>query len=91
MRPSVILADEPTGNLDTASGRIVLDLLDELNDAGMTIVVVTHDPKVAHRAERIVVLVDGRISLRVPGSEIGQVLELMAAEDPPEEADQESQ
>jgi putative ABC transport system ATP-binding protein len=90
MRPNVILADEPTGNLDTASGNVVLDLLDDLNDAGMTIVVVTHDPRVAHRAERIVVLVDGRVSLRVPGTEISRVLALMTAEDTPEGAGPES-
>ena len=81
MRPSILLADEPTGNLDSKSGRGVLDLLDRLNDDGLTLIVVTHDPKVAQRADRIILLVDGRILLRVPGSAIGEVLEHLTDED----------
>lgn len=81
MRPSILLADEPTGNLDTASGKVVLDLLDEMNDHGLTVVVVTHNPKVAQRADRIIVLVDGRIVNRVPGTEINEVMALLASED----------
>jgi putative ABC transport system ATP-binding protein len=71
MRPRVLLADEPTGNLDTASGRQVLDLLDRLNDAGLTLVVVTHDPGVARRADRILVMTDGRIAKRLGPQELG--------------------
>jgi putative ABC transport system ATP-binding protein len=71
MRPRVLLADEPTGNLDTASGRQVLDLLDRLNDAGLTLVVVTHDPGVARRADRILVMTDGRIAKRLGAGELG--------------------
>jgi putative ABC transport system ATP-binding protein len=70
MRPSLILADEPTGNLDTVSGRQVLDLLDDLHEQGMTLVVVTHDPAVARRAERVLRMVDGRIVGRFRGDEL---------------------
>ncbi|MBK7874342.1 MAG: efflux RND transporter periplasmic adaptor subunit [Planctomycetes bacterium] len=61
MRPRLLLADEPTGNLDRASGRVVLDLLDRLNAGGMTLVVVTHDPDVARRARRVLLFEDGRL------------------------------
>jgi len=70
MRPSVLLADEPTGNLDTASGLQVLDLLDRRHAEGLTLVVVTHDPNVARRADRVLVLVDGRIVRRLAGSDV---------------------
>lgn len=70
LEPRVLLADEPTGNLDGESGRQVLDLLSKLNAAGLTLVVVTHDPEVAHRASRVLILRDGRIVQRIPGSEI---------------------
>jgi putative ABC transport system ATP-binding protein len=70
MRPKILLADEPTGNLDTASGQQVLEHLERLNAAGLTLIVVTHDPGVARRAGRIVVLADGRVLLRVPGAEV---------------------
>ncbi|MBI1880647.1 MAG: ABC transporter ATP-binding protein [Chloroflexi bacterium] len=59
--PSLLLADEPTGALDTKTGAEVLDLFDELHRQGLTIIVVTHDPKVAQRAGRIVTLSDGII------------------------------
>ena len=71
MRPRLHLADEPTGNLDTASGRQVLDLLDRLHDGGLTLVVVTHDPGVARRAERVLVLTDGRVVGRLRPDEVG--------------------
>lgn len=59
--PVVLLADEPTGNLDTRSGGEVLDLLDVVNGAGQAIVMVTHDPVVAAHARRVVFLRDGRV------------------------------
>lgn len=59
--PHLLLADEPTGALDTASGAQVLDLFDELHREGRTVVVITHDPEVAERAQRQVVIRDGRI------------------------------
>ena len=61
-RPRVLLADEPTGNLDTESARQVLALLREQHDAGQTIVMVTHDPRVAAVADRLLVMEDGRIT-----------------------------
>jgi len=61
MRPSILLADEPTGNLDRASGAEIIELLERMNGDGLTLIVVTHDPEVGHRARRVVKLVDGRI------------------------------
>ena len=59
--PSLVLADEPTGNLDTETGDEIMDLFGELNDSGRTILMVTHERHVAERADRIVHLVDGQI------------------------------
>ena len=59
--PAIILADEPTGNLDSASGAIVLKLLSQLHGTGKTILLVTHDPKIGQQAEKIVRLEDGRL------------------------------
>ncbi|HEY5434525.1 MAG TPA: ABC transporter ATP-binding protein [Candidatus Limnocylindrales bacterium] len=61
-RPAIILADEPTGNLDSASGADVLELLHELNGAGTTIVLITHDSDVAVAAKRSVRVRDGRVA-----------------------------
>ncbi len=61
MGPRLLLADEPTGNLDSASGRQVLDLLESMNREGLTLVVITHDPEIAARADRHITLRDGRI------------------------------
>ena len=74
MGPRLLLADEPTGNLDSASGRQVLDLLEGMNRNGLTLIVVTHDPKVAQRARRVLLLADGRIARRVLGAEIHEAV-----------------
>ncbi len=62
MQPPLLLADEPTGNLDSKSAADVLALLDELNSEGQTLVIVTHDPDIAAHAQRTVHLRDGRIA-----------------------------
>ncbi|HEY2073942.1 MAG TPA: ABC transporter ATP-binding protein [Gaiellaceae bacterium] len=59
--PAIVLADEPTGNLDTAAGAEVMDIFRRLNAEGRTIVMITHEPDVAAQAQRIVHIVDGRI------------------------------
>ena len=61
-QPSVLLCDEPTGNLDTANTAAILDLLQGLVDAGLTVLVITHDTTVAARAGRRVRMVDGELS-----------------------------
>ncbi len=61
-RPPVILADEPTGNLDTRATGEILGILKELHQAGRTIVIITHDPEIAAQAERIIRIKDGRIT-----------------------------
>ncbi|HEY5972046.1 MAG TPA: ABC transporter ATP-binding protein, partial [Pseudoxanthomonas sp.] len=58
-RPLLLLADEPTGNLDSQMARGVLELLEDINSQGTTIVMVTHDPELAARAQRNVHIVDG--------------------------------
>ncbi len=65
--PKVILADEPTGNLDPDSRKVVLDFLDELNSEGRTIVMVTHDSAAAERAKRWLRLVDGSVTAAAVG------------------------
>jgi putative ABC transport system ATP-binding protein len=61
MQPKVILADEPTGNLDRASGSDVVEILEDLNKDGITLILVTHDPELGKRATRRVRMMDGRI------------------------------
>jgi putative ABC transport system ATP-binding protein len=61
LSPTLLIADEPTGNLDVATGNQILDVLDGLHETGLTIVMVTHDPTVAARAQRVVTLADGEV------------------------------
>ncbi len=61
VNPSLILADEPTGNLDQKTGREILNIFDELHQAGNTIVLITHDPKVARCGQRMIRIEDGRL------------------------------
>jgi len=62
LRPPLLLADEPTGNLDRASGKEIVTLLETLNQQGITLVIITHDPELGARANRRIHLVDGRIT-----------------------------
>jgi putative ABC transport system ATP-binding protein len=68
MKPDIILADEPTGNLDRTSGIEVIKILEDLNNKGMILIMVTHDPDLGKRASRRVQLVDGKISSDTRGS-----------------------
>ncbi len=61
MKPSILLADEPTGNLDTHSGQEIIELLEQLNHQGVTLMVITHDPALGERAGRQIRIVDGQI------------------------------
>jgi putative ABC transport system ATP-binding protein len=67
MQPKLLLADEPTGNLDTASGAEVVRIMEDLNAGGLTLVVVTHDPQIGNRARRRLRLRDGRVVEDVVG------------------------
>ncbi|HKJ85231.1 MAG TPA: ABC transporter ATP-binding protein [Spirochaetia bacterium] len=67
--PSVLLADEPTGALDTKTGVEIMALFRELNESGVTLVVVTHDPDVARQADRVVQVRDGKVLQDVPAKE----------------------
>ena len=67
MQPDVILADEPTGNLDRTSGIEVIRILEDLNHKGMTLIMVTHDPELSQRAARRVQLADGNIATDTGG------------------------
>jgi len=73
LRPAVLLADEPTGNLDRTTGQEVTGLLENLNAKGMTLIVVTHDPVMGERARRRVLMEDGAIASDTPGATPGEV------------------
>jgi putative ABC transport system ATP-binding protein len=62
MEPAILLADEPTGNLDSSSGAEIVELIESMNERGITLLVVTHDPEIGGRAARQIRLVDGRIA-----------------------------
>ena len=74
-RPLILLADEPTGNLDSKNGEAVMELLRELHDDGATICMVTHDPRYAHYAQRTVNLFDGQVVEETMGEEVQQLEE----------------
>ncbi len=78
-RPEVLFADEPTGALDSAAARTVLDLLGAMAGRGQTIVMVTHDPAAAARADAVVFLRDGRIVDRVAGATARDVADRLVA------------
>ena len=61
MEPKVLLADEPTGNLDSTSGTEIVELIEELNKGGLTLIVVTHDREIGKRSNRMIRLLDGKI------------------------------
>ncbi len=77
--PQVVLADEPTGNLDSTSGSGVLALLRRVADEGQTVVMVTHDAAAAALADRVVLLRDGQVVREVPGGDTGRVVEALRA------------
>jgi putative ABC transport system ATP-binding protein len=61
MRPKIVLADEPTGNLDSKTSVEIMGLIQELSSSGITVVLVTHEPNIAEYASRVIVLKDGRL------------------------------
>ena len=86
MGPKILLADEPTGNLDSKSGSQVLEVLEQMNAEGLTLVLVTHNPTVGRRADRVLRMFDGRIVERVAGSDLPASLGF-AAPPPPASGD----
>ncbi len=70
MKPKLLLADEPTGNLDSVSAQHVMDVLKDLHGQGLTLIVVTHAVEVARQAERLLLLKDGKIVRRMPAHEL---------------------
>jgi putative ABC transport system ATP-binding protein len=77
--PEVILADEPTGNLDTRTGEEVMEILAGLHERGTTILMVTHDPSKAKRASRLVQMQDGQVRRQLVGAEKDRVVQQFAA------------
>ena len=63
-KPDILLADEPTGALDSASGHQVMELFRQLNEEGMTVIMITHDPEIAAHAKRVLLIRDGILSVR---------------------------
>jgi putative ABC transport system ATP-binding protein len=80
--PSLLLADEPTGNLDTATGREILELFRALHAAGNTLLLVTHEPTIAAQCPRAIRMSDGRIVADGAGLHVAAELQLGAAASP---------
>ena len=59
--PAILLADEPTGNLDSTNGNAIMDIFETLHAQGITIIMITHDPEIAQRAQRVIWLKDGLV------------------------------
>ncbi len=76
-KPSIVLADEPTGNLDTASSIKIMELLKEIHEAGNTIVMVTHNPQLAEYAERFVMLRDGEVEADI--SDFREMIQMLVS------------
>ncbi len=74
--PEIILADEPTGNLDTKSARVVMEVFKRLNDMGKTIIMVTHAPEIANCADKILFIRDGRIVKETPSDPMRSILNI---------------
>ncbi len=82
--PAVLIADEPTGNLDPHTAWEIMDLLDQINLRGTTIVMVTHDPRAASFANRVLVLSDGKITQDMDHPTYDEILSVFAEHDDPE-------
>ena len=73
-RPSIVLADEPTGNLDTKATKVIMAALQEIHNAGNTIIMVTHNPDLAAYADRVITMIDGRIEDEFTGEQLAAEL-----------------
>ena len=82
--PPLILADEPTGNLDTASGLTIMQLLSDLHRSGRTVLVVTHDPRMIHFATHVIRLLDGRVVTQEEYEAAEKLASLQASQETPE-------
>jgi putative ABC transport system ATP-binding protein len=91
MEPAILLADEPTGNLDSRSGEEIMVLFQELNREGGTIILVTHDPQVAQHATRTLGMRDGRLISDEPVTDRLDARDRLAAMPPPEEEESEAE
>jgi putative ABC transport system ATP-binding protein len=76
MEPTILLADEPTGNLDSKSGTEVVDIMEDLNRQGLTLIVVTHDPAIGRRSGRQIGMQDGRVATDSDDEQPGRTAEL---------------